>query len=83
MAYKATSGEDNRTGIFWDGSRAVSTTSTASFDLIIIFDDNDVVIDYSVIAAKIGKRGVSMKNRFFIPCLSGVYQPVVGQLFFI
>lgn len=52
MSYKATSGEDNRTGIFWNGSRAVSTTTTASFDLIVIFDKNDVVIDYSVISAK-------------------------------
>lgn len=52
MSYKATSGEDNRTGIFWSGSRAVSSTTTASFDLIVIFDENDVVIDYSVISAK-------------------------------
>lgn len=52
MSYRATSGEDNRTGIFWNGSRAVSTTTTASFDLIVIFDKNDVVIDYSVISAK-------------------------------
>jgi hypothetical protein len=52
MSYRATSGEDNRTGIFWNGSRAVSTTTTASFDLIVIFDEKDVVIDYSVISAK-------------------------------
>lgn len=52
MSYKATSGEDNRTGLFWNGSRAVSSTTTASFDLIVIFDENDVVIDYSVISAK-------------------------------
>jgi len=52
MSFKATSGEDNRTGLFWDGSRAVSTSTTASFDLIIIFDDKDVVKEYSVISAK-------------------------------
>jgi len=52
MSYKATSGEDGGTVIFWSGSRAMSTTTTASFDLIIIFDQNDVVKDYSVISAK-------------------------------
>lgn len=52
MSYRATSGEDNREGLFWSGSRAVSSTTTASFDLIITFDENDVVIDYSVISAK-------------------------------
>ena len=52
MSYRATSGKDYREGLFWSGSRAVSSTTTASFDLIIIFDENGVVIDYSVISAK-------------------------------
>jgi hypothetical protein len=33
------------------GSKAVSTSSSKSFDLIITFDTNDVVEDYSVISA--------------------------------
>ena len=33
------------------GSRAVSSATTKSFDLIIIFDENDIVKDYSIIAA--------------------------------
>jgi hypothetical protein len=43
---------DGTSAIFWSGSRAMSTATTASFDLIIIFDKNDVVKDYSVISAK-------------------------------
>ena len=35
----------------WFGSRALSSTTTSSFDLIIIFNDNDVVKDYSIISA--------------------------------
>lgn len=35
----------------WLGSRALSTITTSSFDLILIFDDNDTVIDYSIISA--------------------------------
>lgn len=34
------------------GSRAVSSTTSRSFDLIITFDSNDVVTDYSVISAQ-------------------------------
>lgn len=34
------------------GSRAVSSTTSRSFDLIITFDENDVVTDYSVISAQ-------------------------------
>jgi hypothetical protein len=52
MSYKTSAGEDGGTVIFWSGSRAMSTATTASFDLIIIFDNNDVVKDYSVISAK-------------------------------
>ena len=35
----------------WLGSRALSTATTSSFDLIIIFDENDKVKDYSIISA--------------------------------
>ena len=34
------------------GSRAFSSTTSRSFDLIITFDNNDVVNDYSVISAQ-------------------------------
>jgi outer membrane protein assembly factor BamE (lipoprotein component of BamABCDE complex) len=51
MSFKAMDGEDSGNLIFWGGSRAVSTTTTQSFDLIIEFDKNDVVKDYSVISA--------------------------------
>jgi hypothetical protein len=43
---------DGTSELFWSGSRAMSTATTASFDLIIIFDKNDVVNDYSVISVK-------------------------------
>jgi len=33
------------------GSRAVSTATTKSFDLIVTFDENDVVKSYSIISA--------------------------------
>ena len=52
MSYKTADGSDSGTVIFYSGSRAMSTATTASFDLILIFDKNDVVIDYSVISAK-------------------------------
>lgn len=35
----------------WLGSRALSSVTTSSFDLILIFDENDTVIDYSIISA--------------------------------
>jgi len=52
MSYKTSEGADGSTVIFWSGSRAMTTATTASFDLIIIFDKNDTVKDYSVISAK-------------------------------
>jgi len=52
MAYRTTSGADGVSVIFFGGSRAMTTATTSSFDLIIIFDENDVVKDYSVISAK-------------------------------
>jgi outer membrane protein assembly factor BamE (lipoprotein component of BamABCDE complex) len=51
MSYEAAYGSDAGGFIFWGGSRAVSSTTVKSFDLIIIFDNNDVVKDYSIIAA--------------------------------
>ena len=51
MSYESAYGSDGGGFIFWGGSRAVSSTTTKSFDLIIIFDKNDVVKNYSVISA--------------------------------
>jgi hypothetical protein len=52
MTFRTISGEDSGALlIFWSGSRAVSTASTKSFDLIIIFDENDTVKDFSYISA--------------------------------
>ena len=51
MNFTTRVGEDAGTLIFWGGSRAVSTATTKSFDLMITFDSNDVVKDYSIIQA--------------------------------
>lgn len=51
MSYTTRVGEDGGSLIFWGGSRAVSTATTKSFDLMITFDSNDVVKDYSIIQA--------------------------------
>jgi len=51
MSYESAYGSEGGGIIFWGGSRAVSSATTKSFDLIIIFDENDVVKDYSVISA--------------------------------
>lgn len=51
MSYESAYGSEGGGFIFWGGSRAVSSATTKSFDLIIIFDDNDVVKDYSLISA--------------------------------
>lgn len=55
MSFESVTRNLNNILIYWFGgsekSRALSTATTKSFDLIIIFDDNDVVIDYSVISA--------------------------------
>ena len=52
MSYKTVTGSDGATVIFWSGSRAMTSATTQSFDLIIIFDKEDIVKDYSVISAK-------------------------------
>jgi len=59
MSFDTASSSGGILAIFWTGnvagagsaSKAASTATTKSFDLILIFDENDVVIDYSVIAA--------------------------------
>lgn len=52
MSYQSKVGRDGGSIIFWSGSRAMSSTTTKSFDLILIFDKNDIVKDYSVISAQ-------------------------------
>jgi outer membrane protein assembly factor BamE (lipoprotein component of BamABCDE complex) len=52
MSFKYVSGSDGFTAIFADGNRAMSTATTESFDLIITFDKDGKVKDYSVISAK-------------------------------
>lgn len=52
MSYETRSGSEGGTLIFFGGSKALSTSTTKSFDLIITFDKNDVVKDYTVISAK-------------------------------
>ena len=51
LSYETAYGSEGGGFIFWGGSRAVSSATTKSFDLIIIYDDKDVVKDYSIIAA--------------------------------
>lgn len=52
MSFQSVSGTEGGVIIFWAGSRAMTTTTTKSFDLIIVFDENDIVTKYSVIATK-------------------------------
>lgn len=51
MSYTTTEGYDGGTLIFWGGSRAMRSTTTQSFDLIIVFDKKNIVKDYRVISA--------------------------------
>lgn len=51
MSFDKAYGSEAGGFIFWGGSRAVSSSTTKSFDLIIIYDENDIVKDYSVISA--------------------------------
>lgn len=51
MAFERVDGMDAGAAIFWAGAKAVTVSTTKSFDLIIIFDNNDIVKDYSVIQA--------------------------------
>jgi hypothetical protein len=52
MSFESKTGEDGGTLLLWGGSRAMSTTTTRSFDLIIEFTENNIVKDYSVISAQ-------------------------------
>lgn len=51
MSADQVSGSNSGWAIFWGGTRAVSSSSTASFDLILVFDDKSVVTNYSLIQA--------------------------------
>ena len=51
MSYQTYAGSEGGTLILWGGSKAVSSATTKSFDLIITYDSNDVVQDYKVIYA--------------------------------
>jgi hypothetical protein len=51
MSFDSVSGSDSGFAIFWTGSRALSSATTQSFDLIIVFDNGDIVKDYSVVSA--------------------------------
>lgn len=52
MSYESKTGADGASFIFFGGSRAMSSTTSKSFDLMITFDEKDVVKDYSVISAQ-------------------------------
>jgi hypothetical protein len=51
MNYTTRFAQDGGSLIFWGGSRAVTTATTKSFDLMITFDASDIVKDYSIIQA--------------------------------
>lgn len=51
MSYDSNSSASSSWFILFGGSNATSSTGSKSFDLIITFDDRDVVSDYKVIAA--------------------------------
>jgi hypothetical protein len=51
MSYSTKTGNDGASLLFFGGSRAMSTATTKSFDLIITFDETDIVKTYSVISA--------------------------------
>ena len=52
MSFESKVGEDGTWLLLWGGSRAMSTTTTKSFDLIIEFTEDNIVKDYSVISAQ-------------------------------
>jgi outer membrane protein assembly factor BamE (lipoprotein component of BamABCDE complex) len=51
MSYTTTAGSDGTSLSFWSGSRSIRSSTTQSFDLIIVFDKSNVVRDYRVISA--------------------------------
>lgn len=52
MSFESKTGADGVNLLLVGGSRAMSTATTKSFDLIIEFDENDIVKDYSIISAQ-------------------------------
>lgn len=52
QSYDSESGGFGGGLILFGGSKAFSSESSSSFDLIITFDRNDVVTDYSVVQSK-------------------------------
>lgn len=52
QSYDAESGGFGGGLIFFGGNKAFSSSSSSSFDLILTFDKNDVVKDYSVVASQ-------------------------------
>ncbi len=53
ISYEAFGAAKNDVYFFLQGgSRAVSSTTSRSFDLIITFDKNEVVSDYSIVSAQ-------------------------------
>ncbi|NQT90473.1 MAG: hypothetical protein HQ558_04385 [Candidatus Omnitrophica bacterium] len=51
MSFDTKTGADGMSLILWGGSRAMSRAATSSFDLIIEFNEDDIVKDYSIISA--------------------------------
>ncbi|MDA0747764.1 MAG: hypothetical protein O2954_14680 [bacterium] len=51
MSFQTIEGSGGGSLILWGGSKALSTTTTKSFDLLITFDENSLVKDYSIISA--------------------------------
>jgi len=52
QSYDSESGGFGGGVILFGGNKAFSSSSTSSFDLIITFDKNDVVQDYSVVTSQ-------------------------------
>ena len=51
MAYDSSSSASGVNLIFVGGSKASTSSTSRSIDLVITFDDNDVVKDYSIVQA--------------------------------
>lgn len=52
QSYDSSSGSAYGTLLFVGGSKAVSSSSSKSFDLILTFDENDVVKDYTIVSSQ-------------------------------
>ncbi len=51
MSYDTSSSQTSGGFIFIGGSKASTSATTSSMDLIITFDSNDIVTDYSIVQA--------------------------------